>query len=342
MTAPPLPHASSTTSVPIEFLQQLIQGALDRGYLIERQEGQLKQFQEQGIKRISLDTYIKLFWALRNDTQDELLGLFPRKVPLGTYQALCHALVHMPSIDHCYRYMNRLYSLFNNGTKPWRLIVQDDTVRLEVTPQALDEAALPFYQQSMLLSPYKTLSWLIGANIEPIRVGFTFPELNTANDLSHVFLCPVEFEHPIAFMEMPHKLMERPLVRQEDLIEEFLKHSLDTIILRQNSNPLIDQIKELIAPQVKTGFPTMSKLCEELGMASATFSRRLKGQGTSYGNIKDELRRDLAIYYLSKTTLSAEVVATEVGFSEYSPFHRAFKKWVGVTPKAFRDNTPSI
>ncbi|MDB0329425.1 AraC family transcriptional regulator, partial [Acinetobacter baumannii] len=60
--------------------------------------------------------------------------------------------------------------------------------------------------------------------------------------------------------------------------------------------------------------------------------RRLAAEGKSYQGVKDALRRDAAIHLLLNPELTLEDVAQQVGFSETSTFHRAFKKWTGVTP----------
>ena len=64
--------------------------------------------------------------------------------------------------------------------------------------------------------------------------------------------------------------------------------------------------------------------------------RRLKDEGSSYQQIKDNLRRDTAVYFLSRPELSIDEIALQLGFSEPSAFHRAFKKWTGVTPGVYR------
>ena len=52
--------------------------------------------------------------------------------------------------------------------------------------------------------------------------------------------------------------------------------------------------------------------------------------------IKDALRRDVAVEYLTQSDLPLLEVAARVGFSEASTFHRAFKGWTGLTPGAYR------
>src|SRR5260221_2768023 len=74
----------------------------------------------------------------------------------------------------------------------------------------------------------------------------------------------------------------------------------------------------------------------ELNMTSGTMPRRLHEEGESYQSIKDQLGRDLAISYLSHSSRSVMDIALELGFSERSAFHRAFRKWTGASPGEFR------
>ena len=74
----------------------------------------------------------------------------------------------------------------------------------------------------------------------------------------------------------------------------------------------------------------------KLNMTPQTLRRRLKEANTSYQEIKDAIRKDASVYYLSKPDLSIDEIALLMGFSEASSFHRAFKKWTGKTPSNFR------
>ena len=56
----------------------------------------------------------------------------------------------------------------------------------------------------------------------------------------------------------------------------------------------------------------------------------------SYQSLLDEARKETADRYLRASTLSIGEVAYLVGYSEPAPFHRAFKRWFGVTPEGFR------
>lgn len=72
-----------------------------------------------------------------------------------------------------------------------------------------------------------------------------------------------------------------------------------------------------------------------LQLSPATLRRRLRRDGQSFGAIKDELRSVLAQRLLQQDMTVAEV-ATELGYSEPSAFHRAYVKWTGQSPGAFK------
>ncbi len=76
-------------------------------------------------------------------------------------------------------------------------------------------------------------------------------------------------------------------------------------------------------------------------MSSPTLQRRLQSEGLNYQRLKDDLRRDIAIELLSNVSLPVTDIATQVGFQEPSAFHRAFKKWTGVSPGSYRRSSES-
>ena len=73
-----------------------------------------------------------------------------------------------------------------------------------------------------------------------------------------------------------------------------------------------------------------------LNIAPRTLMRRLEADGTSFQEIKDGLRRDIAIRNLQDGRKSIEEISQDVGFSSTANFHRAFRKWTGATPSSFR------
>lgn len=73
-----------------------------------------------------------------------------------------------------------------------------------------------------------------------------------------------------------------------------------------------------------------------LKMSVRTLNRALAAEDTSYRRLLEQLRRELAVGHLADNRLSVTEVAFLLGFSDQSAFHRAFRRWTGRTPSAFR------
>ena len=71
-------------------------------------------------------------------------------------------------------------------------------------------------------------------------------------------------------------------------------------------------------------------------MSVRTLARRLADDGTSFQAIKDDVRRDVAIYRLTRSDDSIEAVSNSVGFDDPTAFYRAFRHWTGSTPATYR------
>ncbi|MNL65735.1 HTH-type transcriptional regulator VirS [compost metagenome] len=104
----------------------------------------------------------------------------------------------------------------------------------------------------------------------------------------------------------------------------------------RNDDSISAQIRRHLRGLSPDKWPERDDLALVLRMSNSTLQRRLQAEGTHYQNLKDDLRRDMAIDLLSRGDMTVTDVAAETGFQETSAFHRAFKKWTGVNPGAYR------
>ena len=81
---------------------------------------------------------------------------------------------------------------------------------------------------------------------------------------------------------------------------------------------------------------TIDAVARRLSTTARTLQRRLARSGTSFEELRDDARRQAAELYLSTTTLTIAEVTYLLGYSEPTAFHRAFRRWHGTTPQAFR------
>ncbi|AHK17513.1 MAG: AraC family transcriptional regulator [Thalassolituus sp.] len=86
-------------------------------------------------------------------------------------------------------------------------------------------------------------------------------------------------------------------------------------------------------------FPTLTVMASTLNSSPRTINRKLAQLNTTYQNIVDEARREQAMHLLQNTRISVEEIAHQLGYNDPSNFGRAFRRWLGMSPRTFRKQT---
>ena len=94
--------------------------------------------------------------------------------------------------------------------------------------------------------------------------------------------------------------------------------------------------REAITARLGTGEMCMETVAAALAMSVPTLRRRLEDEGTTFTDLVDDVRRDLAERYLREPHRSISEIAILLGFAHAPAFHKAFRRWKGVTPSEHR------
>jgi AraC-like DNA-binding protein len=87
---------------------------------------------------------------------------------------------------------------------------------------------------------------------------------------------------------------------------------------------------------LRVGEAQLDLIRRKLGLSARTLQRKLQEEGTSYQELLEETQRTLAEFYLQKPEIAICEVSYLLGFAQPSAFHRAFRRWTGLTPGEFR------
>ncbi len=133
------------------------------------------------------------------------------------------------------------------------------------------------------------------------------------------------------------KYMDIPLPTAEPTLFSIIEHAaMEELRERQSDSNELLRISKHIGNSLKQGNVTLETVSRELGMSKRTLQRTLENGSTSFRQLVDETRRELAERYLSETNLPMSEITYLLGYSELSVFSRAAKGWFGMPPKAFR------
>ena len=154
-----------------------------------------------------------------------------------------------------------------------------------------------------------------------------------------VFGCPIRFEQPCNALIVPLAYLGVPL-RQADanLLRTLEEHALTLIAGLDGDEALPLRVKNALRLLLKDGLPRKERVAEKFNITVRTLQRHLQQAGTSYQQILDELRQELAEHYLLRSDLAIQDIASYLGFTESRSFHRSFKGWTGQTPGEFRES----
>jgi AraC-like DNA-binding protein len=133
-----------------------------------------------------------------------------------------------------------------------------------------------------------------------------------------------------ALLQEPNRMADPLLL---PILEEQVQKHAETL---SPDGAVVERVQKVLRGLLQQGEPTVEQVAGALRLSVRTLQRRLQRQGTSLQALLDELRHDLALRQLRNPQLSIAEIAFELGFSEVSAFHRAFKRWTGRTPGELR------
>lgn len=176
---------------------------------------------------------------------------------------------------------------------------------------------------------------LVGAEFRPVRVEFMHAAPPYVAEYHRLFGADVRFgclhnrmvlaEHWLA-VPLPnhHALALRQAVELLELESAQLHQKMD----------LIQAVERAISRDLQGS--QLEKVARDLNMSGRTLRRRLTGHGLTFEGVLEQMRRARTMGLLGNPGLSIERITEEVGYSDVRSFRRAFKRWTGLSPSAFR------
>ncbi|MEO0497960.1 MAG: AraC family transcriptional regulator ligand-binding domain-containing protein [Pseudomonadota bacterium] len=292
-------------------------------------------------QRVTLNQITSLYQLAAVETRDEMMGLWSRPVRPRALQHLVTVLREAASLPSAlYR-----FSTF------WNLILDDfqlelsnksDHLELRVTPNSADATPQRFGHMLILKLAHGLLSWLAGHEVPVRHVRFAFQRPAFAADYAVIFPTSVEFEAGCTSISFDPYRLGDPIKRSSQEASEFLERApLDWIFTAGRMHMYSLRVRAFL---YRTQWQTcqLPEAAAAMKMTPRTFIRRLKDEGTSFQEIKDALRRDIAILALQESKKTIDEISYENGFSSSANFHRAFRKWTGRTPASYRQSVSGI
>lgn len=286
---------------------------------------------------ISAESYGALWLAIAAEMDDEFFGMGGRPMRRGSFTLLCHCILHAKTLDQALRRALRFLNIVLEDPEG-HLDVVDGLAQIVLTD--LTGTRSPFAYRTYWILLHGVTCWLIGRRIPLRMVDFRCAEPDHGADYRLFFGAPVRFSQPVSRLAFDASLLKLPVIRDEQALRQFLRGAPANILLRYRYDAgLAASVRQRLRQSPPTSWKAFDDLAAQMRMSPSTLRHRLHAEGQNYAAIRDEIRRDLAIEMLQTTTFGVGEIATRLGFSEPSAFHRAFRKWTARSPAGFRRET---
>lgn len=248
--------------------------------------------------------------GLCSATLEQALGNFARAFPLHQRDSL----IRLVDEGECYRF--------------------DYQIRHGAILARRQDAELTM---GMLLN---LLRHALGSQWAPRAVYFEHPRPEQWQEHARLFDAPVYFEQSCNAMLIPKRGLQRAMPEQDPLLLAVMQDSLRRLSLAGGApQSLVEATRGQVRQLLLAGEPPLETVAEQLGLAPWSLQRRLRDEGLSFSQLVDGVRRELATHYLGQPQLPISQLAPLLGYSEASAFSRAFRRWFGVGPRQWRQQT---
>lgn len=209
-------------------------------------------------------------------------------------------------------------------------------IRVEVSPELGDLAQ--FALEEIFGSILNSTRWVTGRELPLRELSCAYPEPAHAARYRKYFPCPIRFGAPHNHIRFDASFLDTSLPMASGHAALMYRAHCQQLASREGADAdgFVAGIRTRLLASPAGALP-LEACAEAMAISARTLRRKLHEGGYSYQTIVDDVRASLARNYLESSRLTVGGIAERLGFSEPTSFSRAFRRWTGMTPRAFRN-----
>ena len=260
-------------------------------------------------------------------------------MPIGSYSLLDYLILTSPDVEAGLHQLARYFALVSNPLRvEFSQAGGEETGAMRV---AFVGSALPFTAEMTIALMVLHFKRETEGRFAAAGAWFTH-QPDDLRECERVLGCRVEARARWNGVVVPAASRHLPLRRRDAVLRSVLERQADEIIARlPRDQSAVTDVRRAFESRMGRGATGIQDVARSLAMSPRTLQRRLAHEGSSYQDVLEQWRKEAAQRHLSESKLAVCEVAFLLDYSEPAPFHRAFKRWFGMTPHAFRHRSSS-
>jgi|TARA_B110000196_G_scaffold9858_1_gene8290 AraC-like DNA-binding protein len=321
-----------------DYLTQLISLLKEQGFNSEQilDQSQLREEDFQNNSRISPMQYQQIVENALHLTQDPLLGIkHGQGLSISSHGFVGFAAMAADDLGQALSLAIR-YARTRTLLADIRFHKEDDSAVIQVNRMASMPDTFPFVVENIISSFIGVARFLISKQEElSAIIKLTHAPRANPEAYEQLFGAPVLFNQPYNQVCFPEFMLEVPVSTANAISRGLAETECEKLLAQlDHGQDLVTQIRYKL--EKMQAFPTLPVMAKALNSSPRTVNRQLAQLNTSYQHTLDEARREKALELLDGSSMSIEQISMNLGYNDPSNFGRAFRRWLGQSPRAYR------
>lgn len=295
------------------------------------------RFADPKKQQIPFVRHVALIEAAASHMGDDCFGLrFGNSIKPSNGGLYLYILINSPtlgvSIDNIGRYMY----IHNEGTA---VDTFDEGDLFELHYHITDRRAAGSTQQiGVAFASFLQFARMqSGRRLTPERVEVMHAPHKDPSEAQRLLGAPIRYQMPRNAIVFPRAWLDLPVGTADTNLLSILTEYADRVLSeRRRGLDLVDQVEDWIVKRLPTGRVDIESAARDFGMSGRTLSRRLADNKTSFSQLVEDLRAQLAQHYVGDPSLSLSSIAYLLGYADPTSFSKAFKNRYGSPPQRYR------
>jgi AraC-like DNA-binding protein len=288
--------------------------------------------------RVEVDEYVRLQAVAIEVSGDPALGLrMGSAANPASFDVMGHVTAHASTLRHCFDTIMRFSGILDDDGMHWTLEEQGD--RALITRQFPRVSLLGgrLGAEFAVAGFLRLVRQFAGPKAELWHAFFQHSEPAYRAEYTRIFGGAERFDHAFTGIEFDRQLLDltQPHVHPE--LYAALEHEAERRLARVTGHVgYAERTREFLVTRLLPQQPDMTTVARHFGISERSLRRRLGEEGVTFVELSEQAQAIVAKRMLADARRSIHETAYAMGFADPSAFHRAFKRWTGQTPNAFR------
>lgn len=323
------------------FVRALLEAAETHGVSREilLREGDVKLEDLQGLEaRVDLGVFRRMILRALDLSGDPALGLHIGERASDTaFDMIGQLIAHASTLRHAIALCAQFQALFMDDMST-RLEERAGTARWSCEFPHTDPRFDALWSEFIAVGLVRALRAFAGMGAKPETVCFTHRRPAHYPEYTRLFGGAERFETEFMGIEFSAAMLDRAYLHRNPELHALLLPRAERA-LGQLGGPTrySDRLRHYFLARSPARIPDMSDAARELGLSERSLRRKLAEEGISYRELVQTAQQTAACTMLRDPRSTIQEVARALDFADVTAFHRAFKRWVGVTPQEYRE-----